>query len=1807
MIYRLRYCNKDGVEARVDIQKGLATPVINVEGTERPFILSYNNDKGDKSGMFLSSSADIEIYETPDFNINNLKTSNETELSVTHYINNVISWQGFIIPDFFSIEVRNNPVITMTASDRLGTLKNVTLDDLPTMVNIRELTLTCLSKTGLSLPLKTIADFSNDGTVNAFFSYYVDSQRIKDIKGRSISCYDILSSILIASNSKLVQRAGEWVIINKLQHEIGSGKIYSSLSSFTNYLENIYNFEEVSVGARRTIMPVAGSVGIYHEHGGRKLHPANYDFSLDLSGWNSVNGFVATIEDRHITGFLGGTPLFDPERTVKKYLLNYNNWIDNTNNLNTAPYISTDPIQINSPRADRVEVTVDISSTMAEKLSSNTAISFLRYAVILTNGVKTYTLTKAGIFEILDPENISGHSLLLRGGQQPPLLLASPAFSNSDSFKGLFEVGEDDDVNNYSATIRVYGSGDQYVTVNYALIKFSDVSELPKGTMYKTEQGNVFTKAYDIETSIFGDYLLSGLDGYFYRYPNDDTSSIYKDVNTLSSPIWTTPSIPNETSELPLLHHSMRQMRRMFSVAHDLLSAEIEVSNFDPLAIFVACGKRYTVVSAQFDFFKSNLSVELEEVAFQSANVRDFIYSYFGDGESGIKSIGGISGGAGGGGSTGGGLTPEQLEILSWWKKDPDNPNTIFTEMNAYSKLELSAYGAGDGGGSGGDFNRLDVWADYDSSKAGWVLSALLGNDLNTRVTAIDGRVTDLENSAGGGSVTSVGISVPTGLSVSNSPITSSGVIAIGLQTGYSIPTTAKQEQWDTAFTNNHTHSNKTVLDGITSALVSNWNTAYSNRHTHSNKTVLDGITSTLVSNWDTAYSNRHTHSNKTQLDLITQSNIDVLAKLSIVNGNLQIDGNAYATGELSAYGAGSGGGGGGGIIETVYGYSNLGQTFNNSILTDTFNAYTINQINTRLVSVENGSATTVNTIGTGNAITSISKSGTVITATKGATVFTKNTAFNKNFGTTAGTVAQGNDSRINNGQTAFGWGDHASAGYALNSALSNYLPLSGGAMSGTITSTIGGTTALLHKASGTGTALARIGAASYDKGIGVSNTGELIFGDWSVVSSLSTAWNKVYHTGNFNPASYLPLSGGTLTGNLTAPSFIGSLSGNASTATKLQTARTIAGVSFDGTANIAIPFANLSSKPTTLAGYGITNAYTKTEVDTALALKLNKSVFDDLFEKVEVSTGVFAIKAKYSFYSTGEVSAYGIGSGGSSGGSYERLDAWVDYDSTKSGWVLSALLGVDLNTRVGNLEGGSALTVNTTGTGNAITSISKAGTVITATKGATFSLSNHLHSTSDITSGIFAIARIPTGTTGTTVALGNHLHSGVYEPVFSKNTAFNKNFGAVAGTVAEGNDSRIINGQTAFGWGNHSGLYLPLTGGTMANTNLVTNLNADLLDGIDSAYFKKGVGLGSYYRDVVNVSSHTTVYEILIKTKIPFISSSQMPLIHLEGYAYGAASPIDLRVAFYIYNSSFANLGCTSTCPWKPTIKMFTYLDGTTRYVGIALIQNIYYPQFTVNYIDVWGGSSGVISRNYSEGWSYQVNTVASPTIVPTDNLTIVPYKPIANDITGNADSATTATKLGTATVGSTQLPFYLNAGTATAITQANLRIGLFGATAIGSSTQPVHIAANGIATACTSFGGVTGIGTASPLMDGTVAVGTSTLAARQDHRHPVDTSRAAVGQTMYIGTTAVAINRASATLNLTGIGTLAMGGALSGATTIAASTSVTTPKVIFNAAGWSMEQVGSELQMKYNNVLKMRFTSTGSIIATEEITAFG
>ena len=65
MKFELTYKNRFGSVARLDIITFANTAVTEIiEGTEQPFTLKYINEKGDKSGNFRTSGADINIYET---------------------------------------------------------------------------------------------------------------------------------------------------------------------------------------------------------------------------------------------------------------------------------------------------------------------------------------------------------------------------------------------------------------------------------------------------------------------------------------------------------------------------------------------------------------------------------------------------------------------------------------------------------------------------------------------------------------------------------------------------------------------------------------------------------------------------------------------------------------------------------------------------------------------------------------------------------------------------------------------------------------------------------------------------------------------------------------------------------------------------------------------------------------------------------------------------------------------------------------------------------------------------------------------------------------------------------------------------------------------------------------------------------------------------------------------------------------------------------------------------------------------------------------------------------------------------------------------------------------------------------------------------------------------------------------------------------------------------------------------------------------------------------------------------------------
>ena len=318
------------------------------------------------------------------------------------------------------------------------------------------------------------------------------------------------------------------------------------------------------------------------------------------------------------------------------------------------------------------------------------------------------------------------------------------------------------------------------------------------------------------------------------------------------------------------------------------------------------------------------------------------------------------------------------------------------------------------------------------------------------------------------GTVTSVALTLPTGLTCATKTITTSGTFAISFASGYSIPTTAKQTAWDGAVSAKHTHSNKSVLDGISSTKVSHWDSAYG---WYALMTTDEETADGIINKWNEVVSFlaniAQTDTLSGIVDGINKSISDEVARakkaegvnasgisankgsiatlqgyftngsakkalqltnarklwgnsfngtadingsiivpsgkyISIGNIKLEYDAankalkitnttteevaNLYTSGGVSAYGAGtSSSSGGGGLNGSVKAYNDALKLTSES-LSEIASAYSIKALDSRISSLEGGSATSIETTGSGNAVTSVSKSGTKITFTKGST-----------------------------------------------------------------------------------------------------------------------------------------------------------------------------------------------------------------------------------------------------------------------------------------------------------------------------------------------------------------------------------------------------------------------------------------------------------------------------------------------------------------------------------------------------------------------------------------------------------------------------------------------------------------------------------------------------------------------------------------------------------------------------------------------------------------------------------------------------
>ena len=320
------------------------------------------------------------------------------------------------------------------------------------------------------------------------------------------------------------------------------------------------------------------------------------------------------------------------------------------------------------------------------------------------------------------------------------------------------------------------------------------------------------------------------------------------------------------------------------------------------------------------------------------------------------------------------------------------------------------------------------------------------------------------------GTVTSVALTLPTGLTCATKTITTSGTFAISLASGYSIPTTAKQTAWDGAVSAKHTHSNKSVLDGITSTKVTRWDSAYGwyalmttdeetadgviNKwnevvsflaniaQTDTLSGIVDGINKSISDEVTRAKKAEGVNAsgistNKTSITTLQGYFTSGSAKKALqltnthklwgnsFNGTADINGsiivpdgkyisignikmeydatnkalkitntttnevaNLYTSGGVSAYGVGTSSSSGGGLNGSVKSYSNALKLTSES-LSEIASAYSIKALDSRISSLEGGSATAISVSGSGNAVTSVTKNGTTISVVKGSTFLT--------------------------------------------------------------------------------------------------------------------------------------------------------------------------------------------------------------------------------------------------------------------------------------------------------------------------------------------------------------------------------------------------------------------------------------------------------------------------------------------------------------------------------------------------------------------------------------------------------------------------------------------------------------------------------------------------------------------------------------------------------------------------------------------------------------------------------------------------
>ena len=159
-------------------------------------------------------------------------------------------------------------------------------------------------------------------------------------------------------------------------------------------------------------------------------------------------------------------------------------------------------------------------------------------------------------------------------------------------------------------------------------------------------------------------------------------------------------------------------------------------------------------------------------------------------------------------GSGGGSTTNLKLEDLSDVViTSPQNQDFLFYNSTSQEWQNVAV----------GAFKTIAVASQSDVVADSYndTLTLVAGSNVTITTSAVADTITISSTDQYVGTVTSVDMSVPTGFAISGNPITTSGTLALAFASGYSLPTTASQANWNTAYNDSITAFSYNTSTGV--------------------------------------------------------------------------------------------------------------------------------------------------------------------------------------------------------------------------------------------------------------------------------------------------------------------------------------------------------------------------------------------------------------------------------------------------------------------------------------------------------------------------------------------------------------------------------------------------------------------------------------------------------------------------------------------------------------------------------------------------------------------------------------------------------------------------------------------------------------------------------------------------------------------------------------------------------------------------------------------------------------------------------